>query len=96
MPQFIVKVFTRSTRVTEQKKELVIYDISATVDGEVYRYLVVKAAQFDKVEDWRGRGVQQAYYHAKNSGANVKFHEVHYVPPKRKSKIPAKQMSLFE
>jgi len=95
MKQFDVVVYPKSIEVQERSRPLMMYEISATVDGETYRYHVVKIAGQKMPNEWRERGNQQAFYHAKNAGENVNFHEVHYVKPKRKKNIHANQLELF-
>lgn len=95
MLQFIVIVHEQSVVVQEQIRPLMMYEISAIVDGEIWRYHIVKMAGTKLNRGWRERGNQQAFYHAKNSGTHVKFKEVHYVKTKSKSKIHPDHKALF-
>lgn len=95
MRQFQITVHDQRVVVSEQASTLRMYDVSANVDGEIWRYRVNKRAGVKLPTGWRERGYRQAYYHAKNSGTIVKFNEVHYVKPKRKTKRHEKQLPLF-
>ncbi len=95
MLQFQIIVHEQRVVVQEQIRPLMMYEISALVDGEIWRYHIVKMAGTKLPTGWRERGNQQAFYHAKNSGTHVVFQEVHYVKPERKSKRHPNQIELF-
>ena len=95
MMYFKVTVRLNSVTIAELKDEQKSYDISASVDGEIYRYRIVKARGGDINKHWHERGYSAAHYHANNSGYNVYFREVYHVKQEHKSKRHPNQIELF-
>ncbi len=95
MRHFTVTVQPMSVQINEQTKEFAVYDCSAVVDGDTWRYQMKKGLNIAKNDKhWRGRAYQNIHYHAHNSGEVVRFVPVHYQARKRR-KISEKQLSLF-
>ena len=96
MRQFIVVVHEQRVVVSEQEKPLPMYDVSANVDGDKWRYRIKRKQGAKLHRGWRERGNQQAYYHARNSGHHVTFDEVYHAKRRRQKKIHANQLPLFD
>lgn len=95
MLYFKVEVFPQRVQVLEVYK-LSMYHHKASVDGDTWLYKVVKSKwQPPQDKGWFERAVNTIYWHANNSGNNVKFHEVHYQKRVQKSKRHEKQIALF-
>lgn len=95
MRQFEVIVEPQSVVVHELDNPLNMYDVSASVDGEIWRYRIKKNVGETLNKHWPERGYTQAHYHANNGGKFVKFDVVYHVKPKRKSKRHPNQIELF-
>ncbi len=96
MRYFIVTIQSRSVRIQEVKEELKTFDAIAVVDGEQFIYLIKKSRHSAaQGKDWRQSAYRDIQYHARNSGENVSFEEVHRNST-RKQKISEKQPPLFE
>lgn len=81
--------------VKELVHKLKLYHVSANVDGEIWRYQIKKSTGGKMADTWYGRGLQQAFYHAKNSGEHVVFERVYHKKMTRKQKITNRQLGLF-
>lgn len=95
MLYFDVIVYPQRVVVHEFVKALKTYHVSAEVDGDTWRYRIKKHMPEPMPETWYGRGLQQAYYHAKNSGEHVVFQRVYHKKMTRKQKISNRQIGLF-
>jgi len=96
MLYFDVVVYPQRVVVRELEGQQKTYHLSAKVDGEIWRYRITKHAPGRMSETWRGRGTQQAYYHAKNSGESVEFQPVSHTRNVARRKINPDQLRLFE
>lgn len=96
MLYFRLEVFPQRVVVNEVKS-LRMYDVKARVDGTDWLYVIVRS-EHSKPQDkeWFGRGMQTAYWHAKNSGNYVTFDQVHHLKRARKIKHHPNQVRLFE
>lgn len=95
MLYFEVVVYPQRVEVKTVLEPLKSYDVSALVDGEQWLYRIKKSPTGRMALAWRGRGLQTAHYHAKNSGERVTFQEVRYVTKAQKNKIHPDQIKLF-
>lgn len=71
--------------------------VDANVDGERHQYTIKVMKPYKQKEvgkGWFGKGVNQAFYHAKNQGERVKFLPVSTRKTKKKD-VSKKQKSLF-
>lgn len=96
MLYFDVIVYPQRVEVNELVGELKKYDVSVNVDGEIWRYRIYNKTGDKKSKTWFGRGTQQAYYHAKNSGCLVEFQRVSRSQYVARRKVHANQLKLFE
>lgn len=95
MQQFDVEVYGKYVVVKDRAKGLKMYDVSADVDGELWRYCIHNKTKDKCNKTWRERGLTQAYYHAKNSGSYVTFHPVSHKKRTRTFKHHKRQQMLF-
>lgn len=95
MLYYKVEVFPQRVVINEVKS-LRMYDVKARVDGDDWLYRIVRSKwQPPKDKGWFGRGLNNVYYHAKNSGDHVTFVPVHRVKRQRTIKRHPNQRELF-
>lgn len=95
MRQFDVIVCQKMVTVQELFAPLSSYHVRANVDGDKWLYRIKKIAHQKLDRGWRERGYVQAYYHAKNTGSNVKFSRVDKPGSSYKRKRHPEQMQLL-
>jgi fibronectin type 3 domain-containing protein len=92
---FDVIVHPQRVAVIEVASELKKYDVSVNVGGEIWRYRIYNKTNDKRNKTWRDRGMQQAYYHAKNGGDHVTFEQVTRSQYVARRKVHDKQVELF-
>lgn len=95
MRHFRVTVLPMRVAIDEQFRQFMLYDASAIVDGDTWRYKIRGCADISKHSpSWRTRAYHHIHYHAHNSGTVVRFEPVHY-EPRRRRKMSEKQLSFW-
>lgn len=95
MLYFLVTVH-ESRVVVSEVDEVGMYHCKAYVDGDTWLYKIEKA-KFETPLDkgWYERGTTMVFWHAHNSGYNVKFEAVHQKQKRRAKKLHDNQLELL-